>query len=101
MSTTFDGTFKLATAYFGGSGWVKQAQLLAFTRNLDLDVLNIQETHLLGNESNSSYWMASYFRSFFKPNEGDKGASIATIVKPSASLKALSFVEHIQVDYQR
>ncbi|KAF0974530.1 hypothetical protein FDP41_006562 [Naegleria fowleri] len=95
-------SFNLGTANFGGVGWVKQSQLLTLARKYELDVLNIQETHL--KSSTKDYWNIWYFRSFFRgylvynsnATEGDNGAGIATIIRPSPFIKVLQFVEHIQ-----
>ncbi|KAG2373708.1 hypothetical protein C9374_011797 [Naegleria lovaniensis] len=91
-----------STANFGGVGWVKQSQLLTLARKYELDILNIQETHL--KSSTEDYWNVWYSRSFFRgylvytsnATEGDNGAGIATIVKPSPFIKVLQFIEHIQ-----
>ncbi|KAF0972310.1 hypothetical protein FDP41_009213 [Naegleria fowleri] len=93
---------QVGTANFGRVGWVKQSQLLTLAGKYELDVLNIQETHL--KSSTKDYWNIWYFRSFFRgylvynsnATEGDNGAGIATIIRPSSFIKVLQFVEHIQ-----
>ncbi|EFC36846.1 predicted protein [Naegleria gruberi] len=96
-------SFKLATANFAGTGWVKQSQMLSFIEDQSIHVLNVQETHLPSSALSEHYWQNKHFRSFFYPSlvftsnapETDKGAGVATIVKPSPLTKVLTFIEHV------